>query len=138
MPGPKPKLSFRVDHDTYKTLKTLADLDNKTISDYTREVIEIGIGKKITAEQHMLDEFRLLCSQLNELTARAIKAGAGAKYYSQMSTNYAQEMTQYLAKLAEEANLRVDPKVTKKQKEMYEKESKQYEQHYLEAPWDKI
>jgi len=138
MAEPKPKLSFRVDPDTYKTLKTLADMDNKTLSDYTREVIEIGIGKKITAEQQMLDEFRLLCSQLSDFTARAVKAGAGAKYYAQMSTNYAQEMTQYLAELTKQANLQVDPQVTKSQKAMYEKESKQFEQFYLEAPWDKL
>lgn len=138
MPGPKPKLSFRVDHDTYNTLKSLADMENKSLSDYTREVIEIGIGKKITAEQQMLDEFRLTCAEMKDFMARAVKASAGALWFSRMGIKYNQEMTQYLSELARQSNVKIDNKSSEKKMADCDEMAQKYEKHYLEASWDKL
>ncbi|MBJ7900931.1 MAG: hypothetical protein GC158_13680 [Cyanobacteria bacterium RI_101] len=133
MPEPKPKLSFRVDPDTYNTLKTLADMEHKTISDFTREVIEIGIGKKTTAEQQMLEEFRFTCAQMGEFTARAVKAAAGSRYFARLSAMYAMDITQYVTS--------GEPMTEKTKSQLmaqYEAKAKEFEEHLIKDPWETL
>lgn len=131
-----PKLSVRLDPQLYTTLVKLAQVERKTVTEMTAELLELGIGRKQTPESAVLDEMRLANAQMAELVARTLKASAGARYFSRLAVTYAQDMTQYLAALAQ--NVNVDQGSNQKLMAQFEQKSKEFEKHYLEDPFEKI
>ena len=121
-----------------RTIRELARLERKSVTELVTELPELGMHKKATSEEQVLTELRMMSAQLGDLTARAVKASAGARWFARMSTTYSQEMTQYLAEMAKNTDMRIDKEVMKQQMAQFEKNSKSFEEHYLQDPWDKL
>jgi len=131
-----PAVSIRLSAETYRILVTLAETERKTVTEMTRELIEQGLGKRTTLEAELLNEIRLLRTELSESASRAVKAGAGSRYFAQLATSFALDMTQYLAALAQ--SVRIDPNTKQEQMGQFEQKAKEFEEHFLKDPWGNL
>ena len=86
-----PKISFRVAEETYKNLLRLAELERKTVAELSRELLEIGLGKRVSAEDKLLSEIQAA----KEMAAKAVKLGGIATYYARLSSVFTAETMHY-------------------------------------------
>ena len=80
-----PKVSVRLDNETYVNLLKLAQVERKTITELVRELIDLGLAMKETAEPEqdsgaVLKRLDVLEMHIGELLMKAVKAGAGARF----------------------------------------------------------
>lgn len=134
---PSPKLSLRVQPETYKTLLKLAELEGKTVTEMTRELIEQGLGKRSTIEQDLLDEMRMIRIEMGELTARAVKAGGHAAYFAKLASESSDETAHYVTTAIAGGQV-LDSESKKQRAEARRKKSKEVADVYLNAPFEKI
>lgn len=129
-----PQLSFRVSKETYKTLIKLAELEGKTVTEMSKELIEQGLGKRATIEDDLLAELRLTRMELGDLMARAVKIGGITSYYARMSTIYTAETQHYTT-----SNGQAMPAETKKQRaKEWREEARKQAMNLLEAKFEEI
>tara|TARA_Y100001933_G_C18495651_1_gene354350 strand:- start:59 stop:454 length:396 start_codon:yes stop_codon:yes gene_type:complete len=130
---PSPSVTVRLDQETYKTMVKLAKIENKNLAQFTRELIEQSLDKREDAEDSLLNEIRAMRMQLEDLTARAVKASAGSKYFSRLSTSYLQDLTSLVT-----TEKLLDQKSKKQQMAQFETKSAEFEQHFLEGSWEEL
>ena len=129
-----PKLSFRVPEDTYTTLLKLAELERKTVTELTKELIEQGLGKRSTQEADLLEELRLMRTELWELAGRSVKTGAIAAYYARQAAIYTMEAMHYTTN-----NGQALPKEElKKRAEQWKEESRGQAKRMLEVKFEEM
>ncbi len=96
-----PKISVRLDNDTYSNLLKLAQIEHKTITELVRELIEIGLAAK-DAEERQPDEsavmqrLDVLEMHLGELLVKAVKAGASARFLSRLAVAFGSDTVSWL------------------------------------------
>lgn len=129
-----PKLSFRLPPDTYKTLLKLAELEGKTVTEMTKELIEQGLGKHASIEDDLLNELRMLRLELGDLMAKSVKIGGITAYYARMSTIYTAETMHFTTN-----NGQTMPAETKKQRSKeWREEARQQAMKLLETKFEDI
>lgn len=131
---PSPKLSFRLPPETYKTLLKLAELEGKTVTEMTKELIEQGLGKHASIEDDLLTELRMLRMELGDLMAKSVKIGGITAYYARLATIYTSETMHFTTN-----NGQPMPAETKKERAIqWRDESRQQAMKLLEAKFEEI
>lgn len=134
-----PKLSFRLPVDTYKTLLKLAELEGKTVTEMSKELIETGLGKRSTIEQDLLDEMRMMRIETGELIARAVKASGHATYYSKLACEASEETAHYITTNPKlEGGQVLDAESKQQRAHSRAKKKKEIANYYLTAPFEKL
>ncbi len=136
---PSPKLSVRVPDETYSTLIKLAEIENKSLTELVRELIEQGLGKRQSIEQDVLDEVRMMRIETGEMIGRAIKASGHAAYYSKMACESSDETAHYITTNPKLSGGQVLDTTSKEQRaQVRRKKMKEIAEFYLGAPFEKI
>ena len=129
-----PKISVRLDNETYSNLLRLAQVERKTIAELVRELIERGLratgdesGKADTSDVlHRLDVLEM---QISDLLVKAVKAGAGARFLSRLAVSFSSDTVSWLT----EQRL-ADGQSKNKFLADVEERADQYSQDYLIKP----
>jgi hypothetical protein len=111
----------------------MAKLEDKNLSEFTRDLIELGMSKKQVPKEQVIERLEVMEANLvgmhqvlgNVLT-KSMMVCAGAKYYGQLSTTFADEMTTYIT-----TQRALDPKVKADREQQRAEKAKQYELDYL-------
>jgi len=96
-----PKISVRLDNDTYSNLLKLAQVERKTITELVRDLIELGLKAKNTAEQEadqstLMKRLDVLEMHIGELLVKAVKAGASARFLSRLAVAFGSDTVSWL------------------------------------------
>ncbi|HMX45650.1 MAG TPA: hypothetical protein PLC15_14155 [Candidatus Obscuribacter sp.] len=96
-----PKVSVRLDNETYVNLLKLAQVERKTITELVRELIDLGLAMKETAEPEqdsgaVLKRLDVLEMHIGELLMKAVKAGAGARFLSRLALTFSSDTVSWL------------------------------------------
>jgi hypothetical protein len=76
MMAASPQVTARLDESTYKALLKLAELEQKTIADVTRELIQLGLGKKEAPELEQLEKVRKVAEATEKMEQKIAKLEA--------------------------------------------------------------
>jgi hypothetical protein len=134
-----PQITVRLDPEMYKAVLKLAQIEKKTLAEFTRELIEQGLGKHQSIETEVLDRLNIISAELGELLARSVKASAVAAYYAKLSTETTDESAHYITTNPKLQGGQVLDKETKKQRAQdRQKRSREIANHFLTAPLDQI
>jgi predicted CopG family antitoxin len=128
-----PQVTVRMSPELYKALVKMAKLEDKNLSEFTRDLIELGMSKKQVPKEQVIERLEVMEANLvgmhqvlgNVLT-KSMMVCAGAKYYGQLSTTFADEMTTYIT-----TQRALDPKVKADREQQRAEKAKQYELDYL-------
>jgi plasmid maintenance system antidote protein VapI len=96
-----PKISVRLDNDTYGNLLKLAQIERKTITELVRELIEQGLKAKNPAGQEpnqgaVMQRLDVLEMHIGELLVKAVKAGASAQFLSRLAVAFGSDTVSWL------------------------------------------
>lgn len=96
-----PKISVRLDNDTYSNLLKLAQIERKTITELVRELIDLGLAVKDMEEEKpddsmILKRLDVLEMHIGELLVKAVKAGAGARFLSRLALSFGSDTVSWL------------------------------------------
>ena len=96
-----PKISVRLDNDTYANLLKLAQIEHKTITELVRELIELGLAVRDTDEgtpddSAVLQRLDVLEMHIGELLVKAVKAGASARFLSRLALSFSSDTVSWL------------------------------------------
>ena len=96
-----PKISVRLDNDTYGNLLKLAQLERKTVTELVRELLELGLAVKGREEEKqddsaILKRLDVLEMHIGELLVKSVKAGAGAKFLSRLALSFGSDTVSWL------------------------------------------
>lgn len=130
---PSPSVTVRLPDETYRALQELARAEKKTLAELTRELIEQSLGRHSSAEQTLIDEVRFMSAQVSDLAARAAKASAGSRYFARLTASYAMDTAQYVT-----SGRPMDENVREKLLKSHDGKAKDFENGYLEKPWDEL
>lgn len=78
-------MTVRLDEGTYKALVKLAELDQKTIADVTRELIQIGLGKQQAPESEQLEKVRKVSEATEKMELQIAQLEAEMKQSKRMA-----------------------------------------------------
>ncbi|MDR3612767.1 MAG: hypothetical protein P4L53_04320 [Candidatus Obscuribacterales bacterium] len=128
-----PQVTVRMSPELYRALVKMAKLEDKNLSEFTRDLIELGMGKKQAPENQVMKRLETMEANLvgmhqvlgNVLT-KSMMVCAGAKYYGQLSTTFVDEMTTYIT-----TQQALDPEVKADREMQRAAKAKQYELDYL-------
>ena len=128
-----PQVTVRMSPELYKALVKMAKLEDKNLSEFTRDLIELGLSKKQAPKDQVMERLEVMEANLvgmhqvlgNVLT-KSMMVCAGAKYYGQLSTTFVDEMTTYIT-----TQRALDPKVKADREQQRAEKAKQYELDYL-------
>jgi len=130
---PSPSVTVRLNEETYQMLIGLAKAENKTVAQLTRELIEHGLGRHITAEDALMNEMRTMNIQLGDILARALKAAAGSQYFARLATSYAMDITQYVT-----SEQPMNEGSKQQLMTQYDQKAREFENHYMKDSWEKL
>lgn len=130
---PSPSVTVRLREETHQALVALAKAENKTTAQLTRELIEHGLGKQITAEDAILNELRFMNIQLGDLSARAVKAAAGGRYFARLAASYAMDITQYVT-----TGTPMNQQTKDQLLAQNEQKSREFEDHFMKDSWENL
>jgi predicted DNA-binding protein len=127
----------KVTPEVYEALSRIASDQNKTVADVMRELIDQGVSderprqipdevlEKIESLEQMV---RFHHNALGELLVKAVKASAGALYYSQLNTSFGQDLTSFVS-----MSRPLDKETKKEQLAQFSIRSKEFEEQILSA-----
>jgi predicted transcriptional regulator len=93
---PSQRVTIRLDQELHNTIKALAKAENKTVAELVRELMEMSLQRKQTEFQQVMDRLTAIEMNIEGLLMKAVVAGAEAKYYGQVNTSYASDITSFL------------------------------------------
>lgn len=135
----------KVEKEVHEHLAQLAAAQGKSVSEVARELIEAGLKRGAQdfndgQPEAVLERLASLEQQiafhhnaLGELLVKAVKAGAAARYFARLSTSYGQDITSYLT-----TQKPLDAQSKQSQMAQFEKKCREFEQHFLMSPFDKL
>lgn len=138
-------IGTKVEKQVHDHLTQLAAAQGKSVSEIARELIEDGLkrsaqGVNAGEPEAVLERLTALEQQiafhhnaLGELLMKAVKAGAGARYFARLSTSYGQDITSYLT-----TQQPLDAQSKAAQMAQFEKKCREFEQHCVMSPFDKL
>lgn len=129
-----PQIAVRLDPETYKAVLTLARMEDKTISEFARELIEQGLSKHTSADQNLLDEVRMMRMELGDLMSRALKVGGITGYYARLAAIYAQEAMHFTVNEGEAMNSNAKKELAQK----WRKEAREQALGMMQAKFEEI
>lgn len=129
-----PKISFRVPEETYGALLKLAEIEHKTVAELSRELLEVGMGKRTTPDMDILTRLQFLEMTIAEMMARGVKASAVAAYYAKLATETTDEATHFITTSGQI----LDNETKVKRAKERQKRSREIAQHFLTAPLEQI
>lgn len=96
-----PKISVRLDEDSYSNLLKLAQIERKTITELVRELIDLGLSVKEAPEQEqdsdvVLQRLDVLEMHIGDLLVKAVKAGAGARFLARLALTFSSDTVSWL------------------------------------------
>lgn len=96
-----PKISVRLDEESYSNLLKLAQIERKTITELVRELIDLGLGVKETHEPEqgsdaVLKRLDVMETHIGELLVKAVKAGAGARFLAKLALSFSSDTVSWL------------------------------------------
>lgn len=130
---PSPSVTVRLSEDTHQALVKLAEMENKNLAQFTRELIEQALGKHLSAEETILNEIRMMHMQLGDLLAKAAFAAAGNQQYNKLITEYVMDIANYLP-----TGQAMSAEAKRKQMEEYQEKVKQQAHQFLREGWEKL
>jgi len=129
-----PQVTVRLDPELYKTLVKLAQMEKKNLAEFTRELIEQGLGKHESIEAEVLDRLNMMSAEFGELLARAVKASGHAAAYALMSTRYTYETQHFTVTQGQTLD-----DESKKQRQLgWEKYAREIAEKFLTCPFEKL
>lgn len=138
-------IGTKVEREVHDHLVQLAAAQGKSVSEVARELIESGLkrnahGASVEAPEALTERLGILEQQiafhhnaLGELLMKAVKAGAAARYFARLSTSYGQDITSYLT-----TQKPLDAQSKQAQMAQFEKKCREFEQHFVMTPYDKL
>lgn len=135
----------KVEKEVHEHLTQLAAAQGKSVSEMARDLIEAGLkrgaqGRSDGEQEPFLERLGILEQQiafhhnaLGELLMKAVKAGAAARYFARLSASYGQDITSYLT-----TQKPLDAQSKQAQMAQFEKKCREFEQHFLMTPYDKL
>jgi hypothetical protein len=135
----------KVEKQVHDHLTQLAAAQGKSVSEVARELIEAGLKRSVLGAsdgqpEAVLDRLGVLEQQiafhhnaLGELLMKAVKAGAAARYFARLTASYGQDITSYLT-----TQQPLDAQSKTSQMAQFEKKCREFEQHFLMSPFDKL
>jgi len=119
--------------ELYRALVKMAKLEDKNLSEFTRDLIELGMGKKQAPEEQVMQRLETMEANLvgmhqvlGNILTKSMMVCAGDKYYGQLSTTFVDEMTTFIT-----TQRALDPKVKADREQQRAAKAKQYELDYL-------
>ncbi len=92
LPKPMNNVTLRIDKETYNAIKTIADHNEQSVSEYVRQVLESGaeraasvVGREAVAaavRAEMRRALRVTENRIVKILAKAVSASAANKYLS--------------------------------------------------------
>ena len=129
-----PQVTVRLDPQLYKTLVKLARVERKNQAEFTRELIEQGLGKHQSIETEVLDRLNWMSVEFGELLARAVKASGHAAAYAHMSTRYTYETQHFTVTQGQT----LDDESRKQRQLGWEKYAREIAEKFLSGPLEKL
>ena len=96
-----PKISVRLDNETYGNLLRLAQVERKTIAELVRELIERGLSTKVDESgkadtTDVIQRLDVLETHISDLLVKAVKAGASARFLSRLAVSFSSDTVSWL------------------------------------------
>ena len=133
----------KVEQQVYERLVKLAAAQKKSVAELVRELIEkelagsvqgasVGMPEAIVERLDALEQqMAFHHNALGELLIKAVRAGAGARYFARLATSYGQDIAGYMSNQKP-----LEAQTKKSQMAEFEKKAKEFEQHFLKSPPD--
>ena len=96
-----PKISVRLEPETYANLLKLAQLERKTITELVRELIDKGLVAQqqpagTTDQAAILKRLDVMEMHFGELLVKAVKTGASARFLSRLAVSFGSDTVSWL------------------------------------------
>ena len=128
-------IGTKVAPTVYDTLQQIAAVQQRTVADLVREMIEESLRRWAESVAYEPADIVLRLEKLEQRRMKAAVAGAEARYFARLSAMYGMDVAHYVGQKVEIGVVPQPPDKEAKQKQiaMYERKSREFARDYLEG-----
>lgn len=126
-------IGTKVAPTVYDTLQQIAAVQQRTVADVVREMIEESLRRWAENISYEPADIIEKLEKLEQRMTKAAEAGAEARYFARLSAMYGMDVAHYVAQKTELGVTPTPPDKDEKRKQMamYERKSREFSADYL-------